>query len=116
MREKLYKFMGFYDYFTHIQGRFGNMQIKGYFRGEWAGLYFVGEKESFQFLNMKKEGEHFTANILDAQFVLTPNPAAKKKEFSWFLYTGPRGERVEKINGKIVKYNYEDYIFKDQLE
>ena len=50
MKVKLHKFMGFYNKGSYIEGQFGNLKIRGYFKENWAGLYIIGKKETFQFL------------------------------------------------------------------
>ena len=115
MKVKLYKFMGFYNKGSYIEGQFGNLKIRGYFKENWAGLYIIGKKETFQFLFFHKEGQYYKAEILDTMFILK-QIEIEKNSFTWFLYTGPRGKREREVNGKRVSYPYSNYIFADDLE
>ena len=125
-KRKLYKFIGFYQDENSLMGRIGQQQLRVYFKTvqttkphiEWAGVYFIGQKEDFKFLTLTKQPgkKYYKGNILDVEFFLQKIDNPTKNKFDWIIWLGYSGKRIRSANNKVITYSVDEFIFADTLE
>lgn len=119
--------MGFYqDTENSLMGRIGQQQLRVYFKTvqtakphiEWAGVYFIGQKEDFKFLTLTKQPgkKYYKGNILDVEFFLQKIDNPTKNKFDWIIWLGYSGKRIRSANNKVITYSVDEFIFADTLE
>lgn len=88
------------------------------FDKEWAGIFFVGEKEKFRFLTLQKEPtkKYYKSTVLDVEFYLVEKQNTNRNRFDYILYISYVGTRKSQVNGKVISYNMHEFIFADTLE
>ena len=121
---RMHKFLGFYSrkggYLSAVISTSQEYIVE--FKDECCEIYIKNGRKSVLFLTLeklyskKKRDYYYKCNVFNISFFLVRNPEPKKNQFDWFLYSGARGKRTQRINGVVSEYNITDFIFSAKIE